>query len=217
VIRAGSRGSPASSQHQSIDEFYGGGSYLDIWDGTRTPPMRLFHGVADGLVSELRRYCTNNNLCIDTVSVRLYTHLRITVEDSTQPFIYHCAPDVDSRPWYDTVLYQALNEVGEEFTYAGRLMVFVQLTSPGEAHLLALLHCYCSPAEDGNIYDINNAMCLANYNRAGYEVPFQRMAMAYIREKPVFELVDTEALSSAVWVQEDFDNKDIFWFIRKSK
>ena len=98
-------------------------------------------------------------------------------------------------------------------------MVFVQILCPNEPpRLLALLHCYCCPENNGNghlIYDVDDEKCLVNHNRPELSVRLQRVAMAYVSENPVFELVDTEALSTGVWVQQDFDCSNLFWFIRK--
>ena len=182
--------------------------------------MRLFAGVTDGLCGELNRVFGDSGDPIALVT--LYEKLRIKTETSERSLIYHACPNEEHKPWYDSVLYQVCQEDDDgveqnTFFCAGRLMVFVKVeTVSGESSMMALVHAYCCapppPRGQPYCYDVNDPAALADRNI----LPLARMKFAYWNNnKPLLELIDTETISSALWVQEDFDLKGHFWFIQK--
>ena len=107
--------------------------------------------------------------------------------------------------------------------HAGRLRALVQVTPPtGEPKILCYVHAFRGAkrkiragGRGGGVestfeYDVD-----APESRWCDEVPYACMKFAYgARNKPVMWLLDTEIISSGVWVQESFDREGEFIFIR---
>lgn len=98
-------------------------------------------------------------------------------------------------------------------------MAFLRLDYPnGEHKMFALVHAYACDRmlRTSLIYNIDDPEAYGPEPRT----PMRRMRPAYGTNRnrsrfPVFELVDTETIQQAVWVQEDYDHKGLFWFIMK--
>lgn len=208
----------------SVDELIGGGSQFNVATMTTTPRMPLLSGVKRGLQQELRRLFDPADL--HAFRINLFEKLKLRAEGSDDSLIYHAVRSEGGTPWYDSVLY-LVSEAGEEdqeedegATYycAGRLLIFARIDTGDcnqSPHMMALVHTYRCPKlapDRSHIYDVNNPAA-----RGAPDChPLVRMTPAYLRNgKPLVELVDTETLSSALWVQQDFDKENLFWFIRK--
>ena len=208
----------------SVDELIGGGSIYDVRELKTTPRMSLISGVKQGLHHELRRVFANQDL--HTFTIALYEKLRVRAEGSDDSLIYHAVRSEGGTPWYDSVLYLVAEAGSDEceegvedkvYYCSGRLLIFARIDrNDGNPPLMmALLHPYrCPKLGPGNshIYDVGDRAAVGVPNVH----PLQRMTPAYQRDgKPVFELVDTESISTALWVQQDFDLQNLYWFIRK--
>ena len=204
----------------SVDELVGGGSTFSLQHATVSPHMELFSGVRKGLRDEIHRLFED---VMWGFTITLYEKLKLRASGSDDALIYHATPREHNQPWYDNVIYRcggdgvdsdADDDDEDVFYCAGRLMVFVKLTHPEQSpKYMALVHAYrcVNLGEEGFIYDIASPEALAT----DY-LPLIRMKPAYLRGgKPLLELVDTETISSACWVQQDYDLRDRYWFFRK--
>lgn len=101
--------------------------------------------------------------------------------------------------------------------HAGRCLVFVALTAPGDdgpTHLLALVHKFVCVRSD-SCFDVESLVHARHRLIALSHMKFAfKRTAAHGALTPVVDLVPTEALSSAVWTNEDFDFPGHHWFIR---
>ena len=65
---------------------------------------------------------------------------------------------------------------------------------------------------------------MARYDtrRQGFNVPFPMMELAYgpttartTPPRPIYHLIDTEAISSGVWTHRNLDNPELYWVFRE--
>ena len=137
--------------------------------------------------------------------------------------IYHANPDVVGKPWYDDVL------LVEEFhpdgvtpkeLHAGRIRALVHLNVPGDHDpvILCFVHAFRAARRKRNGAGVAGSFqydIAAPEARWTEEVPYSCMRFAYTNGgTPVMWLLDTESISSGVWVQESFDTLGYFIFIK---
>ena len=154
------------------------------------------------------------------VSMRfLLLGLAVSAEGSSGRVIYHANPDVDGKPWYDDVL------LVEEFhpdgvtpkeLHSGRLRALVHLSVPGDHDpmILCFVHAFrtAKRKQGARSFQFDIAAPEARWTE---EVPYSCMRFAYsYGDQPVMWLLDTESISSGVWVQESFDTPGDFIFIK---
>jgi len=85
---------------------------------------------------------------------------------------------------------------------------------------LALIHRY-ETVKSMQSLTTNQRLTADNYNVEDPQlakhrlVPFSHMKLSKMANgNPKLELIDTEAISSAVWTQTDYDNPSYTWFLR---
>lgn len=108
-------------------------------------------------------------------------------------------------------------------------MAFVHLVAEGEedegefGSTFVFLHLFCAPTdrkrppharregEGDMVFDINDDLCLCGVSPS---VTLPRVIAAFSPNgKPFFSLVDTQAIESGLWCQEDFDLPGYYWLI----
>lgn len=172
-----------------------------------------------------------NAILCDLTRFRDFIGLAVTATGSTGATIYHASPSVELTPWYDDVLVldswrDEVNQT-DPILHAGRIRAFVSVKPPRSAngevsrpHVLMLVHAYRTaksrPGRAGGVasfeHDIGSPAAMWSP-----EVPYPYMRFAMKSSgKPLFWLLDTETISSGVWVTEDFDRPGNYIFIRHS-
>ena len=125
--------------------------------------------------------------------------------------------------------------VGEDerkFIYnVGTALLFMEVQYKVEQEytpdILTCLHLYVAqrgrkrrprdrrPGEGDVVFDMYDPLSLTSVP----SVPLPVMRKAFRgngqTKRPFLWLYDTEAISSAVWCQQDYDVPDLFWFIRR--
>ena len=159
----------------------------------------------------------------------LYKELSVGAEGSDARTIWRANPDVEGRPWFDDVLIlAATNSDGSPVYELGRLLTFVRIEVLSIAagsedfatstHIMALVHMFCAPGTHGQIRDVYHKRSMARYDtRAGaFNIPFPMMELAYTkRSVPIYHMIDTESISSAVWTHCNLDDSRLFWVLRE--
>jgi len=201
---------------------------LDKFTREMQPPVNvkncsvvLFTGKAAILCDSIRFQL----IPCDSIRFRVILGLAVSAEGSEGHVIYHANPDLAGKPWYDDLLLVDDFEddgITPKVMHAGRLRCLVQLTLPnGEIKILCYVHAFRGAkrkqhhGRGGRIESTYEYDIAAPESRWCDEVPYACMRFAYgTRNKPIMWLLDTEIISSGVWVQESFDREGEFIFIR---
>lgn len=183
--------------------------------------LKLHKGVKKALWGALRQFLQDRDPPVDVnnCGVKLFTGLAVSAQGSSQRIIYHSNPSLKDHPWYDDVLLlDDEDEDGAPILHSGRLRAIVSLTLPCGGHLVMLfVHAFCAAIAPTRKRS-NRDEPSTQYEPARHhhsKIPFPYMRFAYkANGEPVYWLVDSETLSSGVWVQEDFDNPGKYFFIQ---
>lgn len=185
--------------------------------------LRLHRGVKKALWGALRQFLQAQDPPVDVkeCDVKLFTGLAVSAQGSSQRIIYHANPSLKDHPWYDDVLLlDDEDEEGEPILHSGRLRAIVNLSLPDDGgHLVMLfVHAFCAATTTTRKRTKREETPPPLYEPARNhhsKVPFPYMRFAYKPNgEPVYWLVESETLSSGVWVQEDFDNPGNYFFIQ---
>jgi hypothetical protein len=164
-------------------------------------------------------------------SVELYTGLKLTAEGATAACFYRANPHVDKsrKPWYDAVKVR-MEEGSSTYNLAAKLVTFVRVVHRPSEHgactteMLAVVWLYTAwirgrttPQAD----QANDAYDLADKrfykNGFGFEtLPWPIAVPAWVRAnspkrqvlqplRPYLMLVNTETISSGLWMQDCLD------------
>ena len=193
--------------------------------------LPLHKGVKQALWAQLGQYVhdidATSPVDIDDCEVKLYTGLAVSAEGSTQRIMYHANPSLKGHPWYDDVLLlDDIDEEGVPILHAGRLRAIVSVMLPsatrtsagGEHIVLVFVHAFCGARHKTSKQGRSRPTTIAslepskNHHSA---VPFPYMQFLYDKNgAPVYWLLESESVSSGVWVQEDFDSSGKYFFIQ---
>jgi len=232
---------PVVTRRPVSDRFRGTAHHYSVATGATTPHLRLPEGVRGASRRRaLEEYNADHDMCfgenLDSVTVHLYTSMRVTAEGSPDPIIFHANHDLYNKPWYDYVRLLAqdddgkLDETGSPVTgpeveglryafWAGQLRTFLQVSLPdGDDHLLALVHLYGVKDSRGQKarrinshkywHDIDS-----DRTKVHRGVPFAYMeackwpgARGQQEGGAYMWMVDTEVISRGLWAQKCFDS-----------
>jgi hypothetical protein len=198
-----------------------------------------------GIQRALAEFSRDHDNCfgdLSQVHVALHSSMNVTAQGSSASTVFHAHPMLKQKPWYDYVSLLAgdarggLNSTGGAATvegedryafWAGQLRVFMTVSMDGSAdeHLLSLVHLFgvrrgkCNRAKVRRVaeyeycHDIDNAETQVD---AQSNVPWAYMeACVWPNGDPYLWLVETEVISTGLWVQPCFDRTDRFLFLRK--
>ena len=194
--------------------------------------LPLHKGVKKALWDELRRFLLDMATPVDILDceIKLYTGLAVSAEGSTQRIMYHANPSLKGHPWYDDVLLlDDIDDKGTPILHAGRLRAIVNIVLPTttttresatDGHMvMVFVHAFCGAKPTTSKLGRNRSTPMASLEPSKNHhssVPFPYMQFAYHKGNgaPVYWLLESESVSSGVWVQEDFDNSGKYFFIQ---